>query len=104
MPVFGFQGMPMKRAELAEYFRLMESFNSGEITSDQFERKYLALFKADPRIFPQEIFDVLNGLFSDVDAFVADPEIRDQDDLDEQQLLACSRAAYDKLMELVKTP
>jgi hypothetical protein len=94
----------MKRDELKEYFTLMESFHSGEIAADQFEKKYLVLFKADQRLFPEEIFNVLNGLFSNVDAFVAAPEIREQNDLDEQQLLACSHEAYQKLAELVKAP
>ena len=98
------EGKPMKRDELLEYLALMKSFHVGEITPVQFEGMYLALFKADQRLFPEEVFDVLNRLISDVDAFVADPEIRGQDDLDEQQLLACSREAYSRLMELFKTP
>lgn len=92
----------MKHDELEDYFALMESFHSGRTTPGQFETKYLALFKAEQRLFPGEIFNVLNRLFSDVDAFVADPKIREQNDLDEQQLLASSHEAYGKLLELTK--
>ena len=93
----------MKHQELKDYFALMETFHSRRISAVQFEKGYMALFKADQRLFPEAIFNVLNQLFSDVDAFVADPVIRRQNDLDEQQLLACSRGAYEKLMELVET-
>jgi hypothetical protein len=94
----------MKYEELSDYFLLMEAFHSGKVTAEIFEKKYLALFKADQRLFPEEIFNVLNRLFSDVDVFVANPEIRGQDDLDEQQLLACSHEAYQRLLKLVKAP
>lgn len=92
----------MRRDELNDYLELMELFHSGQITSVQFETRYLALFKADQRLFPAEIFSVLNQLFSDVDAFVADPNIRGRNDLDEEQLLTSSRAAYERLEMLVK--
>lgn len=91
----------MRRAELESYFELLKSFHVGETTADQFEARYLALFKTDQRLFPNEIFNVLNQLFSDVDVFVADPKIRGNDDLDEQQLRACAHVAYERLLRLV---
>lgn len=94
----------MNLDDLKDYLSLMESFHTGRITSGQFEQRYLTLFKADQRLFPEEIFNVLNRLFSDVDAFVADPEIRAQNDLDEQKLFACSHEAYKNLIELLRSP
>jgi len=92
----------MKRAELNAYFELLESFQSGRIGAERFEVDYLALFKADQRRFPDEVFEILNKLFSDVDMFVSDPEIRGAGDLDQNQLLECSRKAYRELDNLMK--
>jgi len=51
-------------------------FSRDESAQSVFEVDYLALFKADQRRFPDEVFEILNKLFSDVDMFVSDPEIR----------------------------
>jgi hypothetical protein len=84
-----------------DYLVLMQSFNSRAITATEFESKYLAIFKSDQRSFPTEVFEVLNQLFTDVDVFVADPRIRGEKGLDEEQLLTCCRQAYEKLLTLL---
>lgn len=92
----------MKREDLNAYFELMESFHAGRISAIEFESAYLALFKADDRQFPDSVFSIVNQLFSDVDMFVSNPDIRGPSDLDENQLLKCSREAYEKLDNLMK--
>lgn len=99
----------MKRSDLKDYFALMESFISGQIQAVEFETSYLAMFKADQRMFPELIFLVLDRLFADVDIFVADPTLRAklrvepilQDTLDEAQLLQRAQEAHAKLTKLV---
>lgn len=76
---------------------LISSFVKGEITTTDFESKYLALFKNDPALGPDEVFLVLNKLFTDVDAFCDNPDLRDEDDLNEEQLRQCSVDALEKL-------
>lgn len=92
----------MKRIDLDEYFALTESFLRGEMSAAHFERKYLALFKADNRSFPDSVFKVLNNLFSDVDMFVSDPGIREAGDLDDGQLLERTRQAHAELERLMR--
>lgn len=92
----------MKRADIKEYFELMESFQRGQISAEVFEADYLAMFKADGRLFPESIFRVLNRLFSDVDMFVSDPEIREASDLDESQLLERTRQAHIELEKVMQ--
>lgn len=92
----------MKRGDVRAYLEIMESFQSGRISAIEFESEYLDLFKADDRQFPDNVFNILNQLFSDVDMFVSDPEIRGPGDLDQNQLLKCSREAYEKLNNLMK--
>lgn len=91
----------MQRRELEAYFELMESFESGQISAEDFEANYLALFKSDKRFFQEDVFKILNQLFSDVDMFASNPEIRGVDDLDQNQLLECSRKAYRELGSLI---
>jgi Bacterial self-protective colicin-like immunity len=61
---------------LRKYRVLIAKFASGAMTADAFETKYLALYKAEPTIWPQEVYEILDALFFDVDDYVGDPELR----------------------------
>ena len=74
--------------------------SSYELSSLTFEREYLDMFKNDETESVGEEYEVLNELFSDVDAFCADPELRDSDDLDEEQLRQRAGIALEKLSAL----
>ena len=91
----------MTRSDLQSYFQLMDSFKGGRISAVEFEKAYLHLFKSDQRLFPEAIFVILNTLFSDVDAFVSDPQIRGSDSLNEAELLECVHKAYRTLEKAV---
>ena len=68
---------------LTEYLDRMRAFVVGELTAVDFERRYIALFGDDVALRPEPTFRVLNDLFFAVDAFCADPALREADDLDE---------------------
>ena len=85
---------------LKKYIELLESFVQSRMGALDFERAYLDLFKKDATDWPEPEFAVLEELFADVDAFCADPELRDDGDLDEQQLRQRSEAALKKLRVL----
>jgi hypothetical protein len=68
--------------DLADYICLMKSFVDGKLTPSDFETKYRTLFLSDSRLFPQEVFDILNTVFTDGDAYVEDPTLRESNDLD----------------------
>ncbi len=87
----------MRLEELRDYLDLMELFQLGQINAREFQTRYFTLFKNDQRIFPNDIFDILNRLFTDADCYVADVNIRDENDFNEEQLLSCSHTAYKKL-------
>ena len=61
------------------------------------EALYADMFKNEKREFPQDVYDVLNELFCDVDAYCGDPELRDDEDLDDEQLLNCAKKALEIL-------
>jgi hypothetical protein len=58
------------------------------------------MFEEDPTIRPEPEYQILDGLFADVDAFCADPDLRSIEDLDEEQLRACARTARGRLRAL----
>lgn len=85
---------------LAPYIALIESFLDGRSSPLTFEREYLEKFKGDGTDWPEAEYEVLNELFSDVDAFCADLELRDPGDLDEEQLKQRARKALERLSAL----
>ncbi|MGH2700760.1 MAG: colicin immunity domain-containing protein [Actinomycetota bacterium] len=80
----------------------MEAFVQDRLRPSEFESLYLRLFKNDPTMWPQEVFDILNGLFTDVDAYTPDPSLRGPNDLDQDQLRDRTREAMEKLQEAIQ--
>ncbi len=79
---------------------LIRDFVEHRISADEFESRYLTAFKAGTGdVADDDIFETLDGLFADVDAYVADPTLRtDPEDLDEEQLRACAARVLEKLV------
>lgn len=82
---------------LEQYLLLITQFVSGDITASQFEVLFMEMFKHETREFPEDIYGALNCLFTDVDAYCGDPELRDDDDLNDVELLDCAKDALKKL-------
>ena len=84
---------------LDKYISLLNQFVSGAITAPEFEISYLEMFKydEDQTDIPAFAWRALNELFLDTDAYCADPDLRDENDLDEKQLLASAQRALDIL-------
>ncbi len=83
--------------DLSEYIPLIQSYIAGQIPASEFESRYLKLFKEEKRIPPPRIYEILNGLFTDVDAFSADAKLRSQSSLNEEQLLERAKWACQEL-------
>jgi hypothetical protein len=93
-----YNGINMIKGEKLEGYRLLlRRFLSGEITGHEFERLYLDKFKSEDTIWSSEIYEILNELFHDVDAFCDDPAIRNADDLSESQLRQRAKIADEEL-------
>ena len=82
---------------IEKYILLITQFVIGEITAPQFENRYLEVFKKETDQLPEYVYDALNKLFSDVDSYCADPGLRDDEDLDDNELLACAKEALESL-------
>jgi len=83
---------------LEEYVAKLRQFVDGDITACQFEESYLKIFKNEEKVLPEHVFEVLNELFTDVDSFCSDPELRDDEDLDDTELLYRAELALKKLV------
>lgn len=75
----------MQHTEIKEYIALIDAFVRGKIQPGIFEKEYLKLFKND-NIRSDEEFVILDKIFADVDAFCNEPELCDEDDIDEYEL------------------
>lgn len=85
---------------LTEYVHLLEKCSTGQISAIEFEREFLTLFKGHTTIRPEAEFLILDKLFASVDAFCSDLEIRDEDDLNEEDLRQECREAVKAIKEL----
>ena len=58
-----------------EYKNLMDKFLSGETPAEEFQLAFLERFKNETTLFGADVFELLDRVFSDVDAFCADPKL-----------------------------
>jgi hypothetical protein len=83
------------------YLDLIEQFVDGRISANRFEAGFLPIFKNETTHLPEDFFNVLDGLFADVDDYVADPELRaEAGGLDDEQLRVCAANAYNALRSI----
>ena len=75
----------------------MTQYITGEIPAFQFEVAYLEMFIEETRFLSEDVYDALNNLFLDVDAYCGDVSLRDDEDLDEEDLVASVKEALKKL-------
>lgn len=85
---------------VARYEDVICKFIHGEMSASDFEACYLRLFKTDKSQVSGREFLILDRLFSDVDEYTSDPELRSRaGGLNDEELRACARVAYEKLYE-----
>ena len=86
---------------VAPYALLIRLFVDGGLTADEFEVIFLRLYKVDPTEWPADLFDVLDGLFADVDEYSPDESLRmETGGLDASQLRERAAAALGRLETL----
>jgi predicted NACHT family NTPase len=88
--------------KLFDYVGLIKQFLNKEISVYEFEKTYLAKFKAEKTPMSDDTFLLLDWLFAEIDAFTDDPTafLEDQHDyIDENQL---RQSAEKTLRELEK--
>ncbi|MDH6465970.1 hypothetical protein M2302_006173 [Micromonospora sp. A200] len=58
------------------HLAVIRAFVDGRLTAAEFEVAYLNLFKYDPHLHGEAVARSLERLFTEVDEFVADPDLR----------------------------
>jgi len=86
---------------LLKYVNLIQEFLSKRIDAATFEASYLTMFKNETVAFGGATFEILDGVFNDVDAFCQNPALRGPNDLDEDQLRDVCRSALKRLEPLI---
>jgi Bacterial self-protective colicin-like immunity len=90
-------------SDLVPYAILIRAFLEERLTSREFRALFFALFKSDEKSRPQAIFDILDGLFADIDSYVYDHDLRRRiGGLNEQQLRERVREAENRLAAISK--
>ena len=72
--------------DVSDYLKLIHSFLSRDIDAGGFEHAYSTKFKNQKGFLPENAYQILDALFSDVDAFCADASLCGEEDLNEEQL------------------
>jgi len=80
------------------YTNLINDFLLKKIDILDFERKFSGEFKNETVFFPQCIFDVLDTLFADIDAYNPNINLRGNDSIGEDELRERARRAHVSLM------
>lgn len=63
------------------YRALLQAFVNGELSADEFERRYLDTYLNDNDLDCSfEVFQVVDGFFASVDSYVGDPALREDVD------------------------
>ena len=86
-----------------DYGLLLKRFLNGAISIEAFQRAYLGRFKNERRKLDEDVFDLLDELFGDVDAFTTAPELLSENPgfyLDETALRKKVTQAAKRLAEL----
>lgn len=85
-----------------DYKSLLEQFLNGGMTAEQFQLAYLDKFKSETRILDETLYELLDGLFVDVDSFVSDPELLAQLQAERPGFYLDERALRDRAAEAVR--
>lgn len=87
---------------MENYITLLKDFVVGKISADEFEQQFLQLFKGDSKLLPGREFEILDKLFSDVDAYCSDSELIEDPrfDIGEAELRASAQEALEELVRL----
>lgn len=91
----------MKNDHLERYLFLLNDYVNNGMNASEFECQFLEIHRTDPSDYSENTHRIISALFSDVDAYCADTNIRDVNDLDDLGLLEKAKIALSRLMKEV---
>ena len=92
----------MKTLNISTYRRLIFQFVNNEISANEFETSFISLFREFRNkgiVLENTVSDIISELFTDVDSYCGDPELRDDDDIDEIELISRAKSSLKELLD-----
>ena len=84
------------KSNIGFYINLIEDLLANKILPEAFERVFPYVFNRDNEINQKE-YKILNRLFMAAEDFVSNPEIRDDTDIDEDELKKIAKEVLEEL-------
>jgi len=88
-----------KKETIKKYLELIRQFTAGEIAASEFSLEYIETFKAEEKLPDDALFEPLNSLFAEADAYCEDPELRGKRDINEEELMEAARVTEKTLVD-----
>ena len=86
---------------LAPYLVLLRLLIDDRISGAEYELLFLRMYKKDPTLWSDDLFQILDGLFADADEFSADVLLRaDANGIGELELKRRASIAYERLRSM----
>ncbi|WP_199317602.1 colicin immunity domain-containing protein [Richelia sinica] len=84
------------------YINLIKDFVSRTISANEFEKKFIQMFKVENNFSSKKQFNILDKLFADVDAYCSDSDLIEDPEFDitEEELRLSAKEALNQLEEL----
>jgi len=86
--------------QFGSFVTLARAFVEGRLSASEFEMIFLSVFRGEGDVFSEVRTRELHKLFSDVDAYCDDPEMRDAGDLNDSDLLVSARAFLEAVQDI----
>lgn len=87
-------------AVIGKYSSLIRRYTAGELSAEEFSNTYMDAFMDEDAEYDDEVYDALQSLFEDADAYCDDPDLRDEWDIGEAELSKSARETAAKLAEM----
>jgi hypothetical protein len=78
------------------FLDLLLPFENGVLEPEEFEVQFLRRYLNRKVRFDEDIFNVMDGYFSDVEVMCVDPRLRDQYDLAPEEVRASTRRLLER--------
>lgn len=84
---------------IQKYTRLIDEFIDGDTTAADFSIEFMDEFIEEESDMSEDTYQILQNMFAEADAYCENPELRDERDLDEDELMEVALETSSKLAD-----
>ena len=85
---------------IQHYLSIIQQFTEGELSAADFSIRYMDEFIEEDSDFSEEVYIILQTLFAEAEAYCENPELRDERDINEAELMEVALDTEEKLQNL----